>query len=299
MFLLICGAAGSQNYIPFPGDSAYWKTYFYGQSFSDSIYSTFQLTGDTILNGLVYHRVFTTKFEHRLFPSDTIILHSQSFAGGLREQNEIVYFLNANEDTEKAIYNFNLTVGDSVAPPIGGMLVPISILSIDSIQTLDGLYHKKLNLNSIGYATTWYIEGIGNDYGIFPNYGFIGGPGSGPTTLSCFKNHGNLIYYNPSTIENCTEITGIKNLETNRLQLKANPNPFSEECRIDFGAIAKIACIRIVNDKGQLVYEKMIRNSDITIVKKDMIGGDGIFCLQLMIDGASIAKTLIYNSTVH
>ena len=60
-----------------------------------------QLNGDTVINSLNYKKIFENSL----------------YAGALREDNKIIYFIPGNSLTEYLLYNFNLTVGDSIINP--------------------------------------------------------------------------------------------------------------------------------------------------------------------------------------
>lgn len=71
----------SQEYVPFPTDSATWHMLDYGQISPEEIFITnysYTMLGDTVLNNVAYHKIYFH------YTGDTINLE---YIGGMREDS--------------------------------------------------------------------------------------------------------------------------------------------------------------------------------------------------------------------
>jgi len=116
--------------------------------------------------------------------------------GALRADNgnKKVFYVPMNETYEQLLYDFALSVGDTIT----GYLINVNelsceypvITSIDSIMLSDALYHKTFTFQAT-YCFGQLIEGIGSTLGLIEPLRTFEGGGD----VMCFYNNGNLIYY--------------------------------------------------------------------------------------------------------
>jgi hypothetical protein len=105
------------------------------------------MDGDTVISGLTYKKI-----------------SAGIYIGGIRENNKIVYFYPDTASQEYMIYDFNMSVGDSIIHPYGGASCSNDTVIIDLVDTTlfaDG-YHAVWYLNS---GVQW-IEGIGSIFNL-------------------------------------------------------------------------------------------------------------------------------------
>lgn len=287
LFMLISAISYSQDYIPFPADSAFWKTdnHFEGEY---ETFVTYELDGDTVLNGIVYKRLFETRMTYVDVLDSFIFYSNHTFIGGIREQDKIVYYYHWYFAEENTIYNFNLGVGDTVFM----WVVPIKILSIDTIQTLDGLSRRKYNVTDWGENTSWYIEGVGNEWGILTHYGYPDTPGP-PTNLACFSDHGNLIYNDLDINIDCNPLTSVESLSSRKENLQVYPNPFTGQCFVDLGRPLLNAEMKITDALGNILIERKINENQ--IISGRELKGEGVYFLVVTTGGTIYTKKIIYN----
>lgn len=152
----------SAQYIPIPTDStAFWKVEWYDYQFCGPIqpnasFRTY-FSGDTIINGLTYAKAYNVGYS-QCFPL--------GYAGALRNDsiNRKVYFVEVDSTNEKLLYDFNLSIGDSI-PQLNPYTV-IYVTSIDSIL-INGTYLRRFAFSYIGGSNGSYIiEGIGSMTGL-------------------------------------------------------------------------------------------------------------------------------------
>jgi hypothetical protein len=279
----------AQDYVPFPTDSAYWKTSFH--SIVEDIYKTYELSGDTTISSQVYHKIYVTS-EEIIGQIGSVTFNPRSYMGAIREQDKIVYFLPSGSTAENIAYNFNLGIGDTVADeiyPCPGLF--FTIASIDTVTLADGSLRKSYSLNSCGNATGGYIEGLGNAYGPLPFYGVSFGPGSYAPSLSCFTDHGTFLY--PTAGSECSVLTSTQEIPTTLTNFAVYPNPFQEACVIAFGKIIQSGELKVVNELGQVVMQKTVSNTQQVTITASEISNSGIYLVTFLTGSEIVSRKIM------
>jgi hypothetical protein len=175
----------SQSYIPFPDTTINWS--IHGQTSSFYSYGnpgtqTVLTLGDSIYNAATYTKIFRG---------------NQNFPVGMYRQDitaKKVYWVEAGTNTEKILYDFSLSVGDTAK--VNGYRIKVA--ARDSVL-VNGSYRKRMKIasNSLSYYTgpEYWIEGIGSSYG-FLNSGMVDKymMDVGPPWLVCMSVAGSLVY---------------------------------------------------------------------------------------------------------
>ncbi len=240
LFFFIIQFAYSQEYVPFPEDSAVWRESW---ATGDSGYQTgsggqqYFLYGDTVINDLEYSFLYDSNYHpfSPHIPFDSIQL---SPVGLLREEDKRIYFMNYDSwgdslilQSERLLYDFNLEVGDTIncfsdhdlAPYVQGYDHAI-VGDIDTIQTVDGIYRKRyiVNANPLWFEP-YIIEGIGSVDGLF--YPCGSDNWHAYNSLICLGIADEIIYgsTNPSN-PNCYNLY-LNTQETTYQSLTLQPNP--------------------------------------------------------------------------
>lgn len=171
-----------------------WISYYtnvFDESFiRKEIYS---LQGDTILNGIQYHKLYCNEI----------------YTGAIREMGRKVYaydLLYPPFDDEILLYDFNLEKGDVFISnaPEGELSTPLEVIEIGHITLLNGEDRKVIYLNS----GVW-IEGIGDTIGFLEQTYWHTTNGEN-SSLVCFKQNRNTLFRNETLCEkyhaiNCCE----------------------------------------------------------------------------------------------
>jgi len=183
-----------------------------------------------------------------------------------REEDSKVFIkFNATAD-EELIYDFNLSIGDSVE--VNNTILFLE--SIDSIQLETGEYRKRMkmvySLNANQNGIHW-IEGIGKkDFPLVPTWGVfhLG------NTLGCFKSDNTLLWINENDFIkdiacNPFFLNSVEDQDSSSSKLSAYPNPSFDELRIK-GLSTNVKSITIYNLHGKAIKTmKQIINQTISI----------------------------------
>ncbi|MFY9310413.1 MAG: T9SS type A sorting domain-containing protein [Bacteroidia bacterium] len=261
--LLFCecwGGAFAQQYRPFPTDSAQWSIrHTIGTPFDQTSFQH-KMKGDTLLNGIVYHKIYYST--DLAYSSPNEILHCF-----VREDTTkkvfIKYPIDVGVDTtEFMLYDFNLQVGDTTTIRLfypTDSLFKLVVTNVDSNLFLTE-YRKYIGLQPIG-GWMWgggcddsfsWTEGLGCNiggflYNEFPANACFEGY---VYDLVCFWHKG--VYVFGGTY--CDYETGTKEIETNDFNLLLYPNPATDELNIVFNdTTATTAIVEIHDLFGKLI----------------------------------------------
>lgn len=225
--------------------------------------------GDTIIGSYTYKRFYVGNY----------------FKGGIRENNQTIYYYNADSIMEYVIYDFNLQSGDTVIPPYteGFALDTVAVWWIDSMLLNDNNYHKAFHMGCAAIN----IEGVGSIMGpLTPGYGCSV---SGGLRLNCFTNDTNLVY----TIGAWTGcITGMENKSSEINSVKIFPNPTFDFIKVEkHYSVEKNACYKIRGNTGKIILESKNIPNEINI--KNL--AKGIYFITFENNGKSETRKFIKN----
>jgi hypothetical protein len=258
LLIIISFGVFSRTYTPFPTSNALWNC-SYTQSYYaapdnngvDNYVTSYLTNGDTIINSIIYTQVISNTYfySYYFYPSYSVQNSSIgvfSYIGCFRNDsiNKLVYFFPKDSLIEYILYDFNLSIGDTIAPDwynkfnsgTGGPVV----YSVDSIF-LNGAYHRRVSLSN--YIDL--IEGVG------PTSGFLNPFNSClecNVNLNCFEVNHISIYPVNSTI--CGPVSIQKN---DLVSFTASPNPTNGKFLIK-GPIENCS-MKILNMLGECVFE--------------------------------------------
>jgi len=139
--------AQNYEYVPFVKEGLIWSYCDVVKAGGEDYklyYYQFNFSGDTIINGIAYKKLF-----QRDCSSNGLIN-----IASIREDNKKVYAVYAGKQEEKLIYNLGLVVGDSIQSPYDENLF-YQVTKVDTIEVASGK-RKRIELD----FDTW-IEGIG------------------------------------------------------------------------------------------------------------------------------------------
>ena len=196
-----------------------------------SVYSTdyHKFYGDTLINDTLYKKVWVSEdenYENWYF-----------FGTFIREENKRVYYREMFQN-EGLIYDFNLSVGDSVFlnNPRAATNLWLTLTEIDSVETTDG-FRERWKLESSEYSKDEYwIMGVGSGAGVLNSGTQIFGGLCGLYTLLCEKENDETIYQNPD-FETCyvNHVIGIGEHAINKPKLfKVTNKQGSQRIEIQF-----------------------------------------------------------------
>lgn len=247
-----------QAYQPFPTSNAMWRENSGG--FQCSCCSDFQytITGDTVINSLTYHKIQKTGVKYLEdwmgSCSSNIAYAINQYAGCYRNDsiNKKVFFIYPMTSSDTLLYDFNLSIGDTVPPsPLNdnGNIVNI-VTNIDSVY-LGNVYRKRYQLDSCMFPQQlYYIEGIGSTFGLLSTTRC---PFEEIYNLLCFTENSLTVFPNNTTT--CSVVTSItEKLYASKFSVFPNPTSGTITITTDLQSYN----ISIFNSTGQLVLKKNI-----------------------------------------
>jgi hypothetical protein len=278
LLVVVCYAkiCCAQVYQPFPTDSSNWRqasaTWFL-PVYEQWDYNYF-FQGDTVLSGQTYHKIYRTGTYAYYTVTMPFMIHTltmgpylttDTYVGGIKEDGaKKIYFYpdTATVSSEQLLYDFNLTVGDTLPVDYNNNSYALGanvVSSIDSVL-LGTNYHKRFNI-SMPSAPNYVslIEGVGSTFGLLemlvPTF-------ESASRLHCFTREGALLYKDSVainaqvyTITTCAlpSPVGI-NVYLNETQISLVPNPTSGIVNIKTSFSEKVQ-IEIYDLFGNRIYQ--------------------------------------------
>ena len=154
---------------------------------------------DTLIFGESYKSIFKKSFNTYQWMGSPPIQSCQGsyleniFVAHIREQGKKVFI--RIDTSEYLLYNFNLSVGDTLPLSYNNIFDNITISSLDSIN-VNGVFLRKFELN--GGSSSFLIEGIGHEFGFLEPFPPILECGF---QLDCYQRNG--LTYFPTLNQNC------------------------------------------------------------------------------------------------
>lgn len=256
----------------FPDSNAFWQfehvNYINPPYYLDQ--TRYGLNGDTLIGSYNYTKLYS------LFDSTLTSTYSTYYAA-LREENKKVYTIFNGSSAEYLLYDFNLSVGDTIHYNYSGTFARV-LASIDSVLLLDGAYRKRFNFNGAGSSAgpDVVIEGIGSNVGVGLFEPFVASQCTCADgyDFTCFKQNDTALYVvNPRCNRCfCEKLTGINNIK--QLTAKISPNPFKTQTTLQTDEILINATLILSNSLGQIVKQiKNVNGQTITIQRDNLPNG--------------------------
>lgn len=286
-----------KSYYPFPDSNAIWNIVGDNIFTSNKFRIRYGLYGDTIINSQTYHKIYNL--------IDTNLIHQNSnYFAALRNDNKKV-FIKFQGYSETLLYDFSLSVGDTIMYEIGGYasqngFIPTgleshwkTVSSIDSVLIETGQYRKRWKFN---HTETW-IEGIGNvDFlGLFSPIVTNLATNGDQFYFACFKQNNRVLFLNNPHCSTCfcQFLTGIddnNSIVENTINLF--PNPTSGKVTIDFEKTSKEVDITVRNTLGQTVLIKSYKTTN--QLSFEINGAKGIYFVEIRTeDGKSVVVKVV------
>jgi len=165
LVLLIQFNMQAQEYLPFPQDSAVWySVYSWPDPYPPYIYYytyKYEAKGDTIINDFEYTKLYL----YLTNDSD----NKSGYEGAYRIdiENERIYFIDKNDNTESLLYDFSLVPGDTIFIQLDNMPESFPLVCLDtSTMIINNIPHNSYFIcsylsNGTECYTTW-VRGIGS-----------------------------------------------------------------------------------------------------------------------------------------
>ena len=271
--------ANAQNdtYFPLVQEGKVWNVLDAQETYSpypiqNFNYQTFSMFffGDTIINDVLYKKMYSTAKETTTFPQDWS-LHSF-----MREdENKKIWYKDKNANSaEKLYYDFSLEIGDTVPSEIGIPIEPVIVENITTEIMDNGEERKVFWLSSFAYKPfdsfrEYWIEGIGSIVGLI--YPLHGGVVGGFWNLLCLHENEKLIFFNQDWNTCYKNSLGISTYYDS--QINIYPNPAYSTFQIKGIDNFENITVSIYNVYGQCVMQEQQSNSDGIIHIETLIEG--------------------------
>ena len=257
--------AQSSIYHPFPDSNAVWNEEYdffdhYPSPISIDNYSI-AISGDTMINGLQYHKLITPYVQHQYIPPHFIgPLVPTGYRGAFRQDTvaRMVYFVASGDSSETVLYDFNMGIGDTILDQTN---CAVTVYSMDSIL-IGSDYRKRWNIAGSIQGPFEIIEGMGSSIGLLKTW-LCDGDGF-KNYLICFQQNGVTRWPSPSSTPCHLINTTEEPISQNRLYT-LSPNPFHEYSMIVtyaafdqleiFNSLGvRVRCQKV--DSGELIIER-------------------------------------------
>jgi hypothetical protein len=252
VFTFLAVTSFSQSYRPLPANNGKWCIEYNNHIIPPPPwwYTNYWETyydGDTVIQSLTYKRI--TKTEYDIFCLSEIV-NGPEYIGAIRDDtiNRKVYLVPPGQEIEELIYDFNLSVGDTLYSYLN-WYDPIVIEYVDSV-IVGQTYFKRLGFP---YGLGSIIEGIGSETGLLEELTAFEG---GSNLCALFVD--SALYYPEDSCYLMTDTCLTLNIENPHMSenfLEIFPNPAQD-----------YFLIRTVNGKNISGLRYQIYNSAGTVV---------------------------------
>ncbi|HOT13436.1 MAG TPA: T9SS type A sorting domain-containing protein [Bacteroidales bacterium] len=222
---------------------------------------------DTLINDRTYSKV--------LISGDSLMTNWLEYDKYLCQDQNVVYCYSKSVQNEYVLYNFNLSIGDSIKVEGNGFYI-----YLDSIKTKNTKKYFYFSRN--GEITTW-VEGVGCLDDLFQNSGNINIVG-GYSTLLCCKIGNDVLYHNVK-YNNCFLTTSIKRSVDEAIVFQNYPNPFNDKTYININNYYNTkAFLCIYNVSGVLCKKIEVRQYGANNICIENLA-KGVYFYNFTIDG--------------
>ena len=204
----------------------------------------YRTSDDTIINNIIYKKIYCS--------NDSLFLDS-SFTYILRTDSHKIYMYNYNH--EDLLFDFTLNEGDTLHHPSCGDII------VDSVETiyLNGLNRKKMSVEIMGSGISdIWIENVGS-----VKHGFMSNCITGPPEphLLCYKENDELLLQDTS-FNTCFYQTGTSKINNVNFssQCKIYPSLLTANTKVTIESNNLINRIKIFDLQGKIVYYKKLRS---------------------------------------
>jgi len=216
------------------------------------------------------------------------------YVGALRDDSlaNKTFFVFPNSTTDSLLYDYNLTVGDTIKGIISQFYsqddTNRTVLTVDSVL-IGSQYHKRWNFSqSVLGDSVFIIEGIGTSSGLIePLYPWV--TEWTDRHLICVKDSLQTYFIsNYYSTVGCNLIVSIRNELNLRNSISIYPNPFSNETTIKADQEIKNSTILIIDSFGKQVKQiNNITGREIKLHLENLSGG--IYFLRFIQENGAIA----------
>lgn len=269
LVLFFIGQMNSPIYQNFPTVDGYWKVQYGDVTCVDihgvsNVCSEYQyiVTGDTIISNETFRKISLSGKDRNPI-NETWSFWNSGYHGCYRNDivNKRVYYIPKDSINEILLYDFNLSLNDTLPETFVYKQSQYGTITVDQIDSvlINNTYLKRYHLDNAGFGQEYLIEGIGSTLGLlspispFFEHHFV---------LMCFDNEHDNLSYQDYIYSDCDLITSVQDENLNHSNIEIFPNPATHYLRIE-NPQSRALSLDIFNAKGQRVKTiRKIENSD-------------------------------------
>lgn len=246
----------------------------------------FFYTGDTTIGSYTYHKVNKQGY---IFNSLCYYDRPFGYQGAIREDTlaRRIYMVVADSTHESLMYDFSLSVGDTVYSVLDTLwfgLGPYWVDNIDSVL-VGNSYRKRLNLMGASSMGSSLIEGIGGTYGLVSNLGYF----EAGSHLICYLDTAVTYITGSYSPYGCGSVVTANTSPETEPVLSLYPNP--AENYLQVSEVKPGTVFQIYNAMGQSVLTIPAEKSGLRI---DLSGlEDGLYILQSDFSGRQMNYSFV------
>lgn len=293
LFVLFPVVCFGQAYVPLVDTTIHkqWKDYIYcaasltAYGVKESIYTW---NGDTIINGETYIAMSQLRYTKGFngFPWWPTAVHFFPSNKLIREDDKRVYEYRPTSGGETVIYDFNLSVGDTVPDPEGGTYSSNGdhvIIEIDSIF-INQAFRTRFTLA----GSHSIIEGIGSTSGLFQT--ILGTTlECGNRWLECYIENDTAYYAKPAWLgTSCA--TNLSVYQMSHINFQISPNPVQSGESFVVHSDYQIEQISILNTQSQVIKTVIAEGKEQSV---DVSFPSGVYFAIIQTELGNTTKRLI------
>ena len=270
----------AQTYFPFPDPNSTWNYLKKDKSCMNlpeqctvnGSTLSYDVNGDTVINSKTYHKIFRS-----------------NYLCAIREDSLKRVYRIWPLDTEKKIFDFSASIGDTVSfNPVG------MVTGIDSVL-IDNQYRKRFITGS-----DTIIEGIGSMHNLI--FDIIFYPDFAPTfDMLCYQRNDTVKFTNPvyntcDTSFSYTILLGInEDVLRNKLTIYPNPTTSQFTLKMELKESTELF-VKLYHFTGQLIYLEEIGNVSGNYTQQIDLSGysKGVYFVQISTENNILTRKVVH-----
>lgn len=294
--MLISSALFGQSH--FPTDSAEWKLghFRFDPPNLNSEFVVYRYSGDTVLNGFIYHELTLSNQPGLHFVRNDTINNRLYIRPGP------IWGLGAySKNTDYLLYDFGRTIDDSIAV--------VDLYTLDSVYwkviadstiLIDGELRRYIDVERDYFGTTQvdrWVEGLGSLNELLAPIIEPSGYFEFAYQLVCFTDLATGFQYKPDSLWapsfNCDASLDNQNALTLDEFIKCFPNPFSSQLNLEFPGEG-VGQVKVINAHGVEMYKSTHHHNESIKINAEF-WPDGIYWLIIETTGFTRAVILLHD----
>lgn len=293
----------AQAYKPFPTQNAVWNYNYRTHGICNTCCQdySYSIEKDTLIHGMIYQKIIKqgVYYLNTIYTgscTDTVTSTFQENAGYIRNDsvNKKVFFNDASMANDTLLYDFNISLGDTLASTYSFNNQGPNYYICDTIYSanINGIPRKVFGFTDwypfVAYPRLVLIEGIGFVDGLFSN---THNSLAVTVKLQCFKEN-NVVAY-PDTVNSCDLITQLSEQNYGQGKISLFPNPILDKLELEFNNDSKIQNIQVLNLLGREQNITWKKSSNTQYQLNTSYLSKGIYLIQLITNQGVISKKVV------